>query len=276
MDVGVLGAQNSHTEHFFQVLNAEKACGGARVAWLFGPDDPDRAAELAARFGARLCESEDELIARSDAVAVTYRAGSRHGGPAMKVLRAGKPLFNDKPFAADPAVCREITGYARAHGLPVTGGSSLKLLPELAELKTAVTAGSAVMISFAADADSEYDGYWFYGIHAAELCVELCGPDFTGVHAVRNGGSVSAVISYPDRLCLICTAPDAYDLKLSVTNGGRTLSCRPDLSYRSAGPAEFVEMVRTGRLPRELTFYEKAVELTDRVIRSFRGEGGTL
>ena len=267
MKIGIIGTENSHTEHFLKTLNADKAVPDARVAYLFGDDDPEKAAKLASAYGAELCGSEDELIERSDAVAITYRKGSRHPEPAMKVIRAGKPLFNDKPFAASFADAERIVALAADKGVPVTGGSNLKGLPELPGIRSEIGKGSVVTISFAADPDSEYDGYWFYGIHAAELCLVLCGPDFTSVEAWRNGDAVTAAVAYPDRTCLIVSTPSSADLRIAVTNDGRTEARLVPLNYQSVGPKEFCDMIRTGVMPRDPRHFVRAAELVEEIIK---------
>ncbi len=267
MKIGIIGTENSHTEHFLKTLNAEKAVPDARVAFLFGDDDPEKAGKLAALFGAEFCESADELIEKSDAVAITYRRGSRHPEPAMKVIRAGKPLFNDKPFAASLSDAAKIVALAEEKGVPVTGGSNLKGLPELPEIRSEIKEGSVITISFAADPASEYDGYWFYGIHSAELCLTLCGPDFTSVEAWRNGDAVTAAVAYPDKTCLILNTPSSADLRIAVTNGGTTRAWLVPLNYQSVGPKEFCDMIRTGNMPRDPRHFVRAAELTEEIIK---------
>ena len=270
MKIGIIGAQNSHTDHFCKALNGEKICGDARVAYLYGPDAPEHAEELSEMYGVTLCASEEELIEKADAVAITYRKGSMHYQPAMKVLKAGKPLFNDKPFAIGKKQCAKITEYARKNGLLLAGGSNLKGLKELEELKKSVISGSTVTISFAADVNSEYDGYWFYGIHSAELCIALCGENYTSVSSFQNGDAIVSVISYRDRQCIICNTPHSYDLRISVTNGEETVNKKLALLYQNVGPMELVKMVETGVIPRDFSHYERAVELVETIMNSYQ------
>jgi len=259
MNIGLIGAQNSHARHF---------CNTIKMRYIYGADDPMECTRLCEEFGLEKCASEDELIAKSDAVVVTYRKGSEHYLPVMKAILAGKPVFNDKPFAASVQEAQEICALARELNVPLTGGSSLKGLPELPAIKETIVPGSLVTISFSADPASEYDGYWFYGIHAAELCVLLCGGDFTQVQAFENRGVVVSHVNYPDRLCVLVTAPQSGELKLSATNDGQTACYELPLNYQDVGPAEFFEMVRTGVAPRDYAHYTKAVELVERIIES--------
>jgi len=265
MNIGIIGAENSHARHF---CNAIKISQANRIRFIYGADDPAECARLCEEFGLEPCGSEAELIAKSDAVVVTYRKGSLHYAPVMAALREGKPVFNDKPFACDLREAQEIAALATELDVPLTGGTSLKGLPELPAIKEAIGPGSTVVISFAADPGSPYDGYWFYGIHAAELCVLLCGQDFTQVRAFENRGVVMSHVNYPDKQCVLVTAPQSGDLKISVTNGGETICYELPLNYQDAGPKEFLAMAQTGRLPRDYAHYTKAVELVGRIIET--------
>ena len=268
MKIGIIGTQNSHTDHFCKVLNEEKACAGACAAYVYGGDDPEQAKKLAEQYGVEICASEEELIEKSDVVAITYRKGSMHFEPAMKVLKAGKPLFNDKPFTVNMAQCLELTNYARENNLLLTGGSNLKGMGSLQALKAQVKPGSLVTISFAADCNSEYDGYWFYGMHSAEMCIALCGEEYTSVNSFKNGDAVVTIVTYADKQCVICNATTSHDIKIAITNGDETTYNFVALEYQSVGPQELVEMVNSGKLPRPLSHYEKSVELVSRMVEA--------
>ncbi len=272
MKIGLIGAENSHAEHFCKTINGEKAFPGHTISYLYGADDPEKAARLCAQYGVTPVESEEELIALSDAVVITYRRGSAHFDPAMAVLRAGKPLFNDKPFCTRPAQCRELIDYALAHHSLLCGGSNLKGLEEIPELKAAVAPGSTVVISFGGDVASPYDGYWFYGIHSAELCVLLCGEDFTAVNSYLNGKTVVTVVSYPDRKCIISTNPENVDLHISVETNGTVLHRKLDMKYQSVGPAELIGMIESGELPHPLSGFEASVRLLSAITENLKKE----
>jgi len=259
MNIGIIGAENSHSRHF---------CKAIEISYIYGADDPAECARLCGEFGLARCGSEAELIAKSDAVVVTYRKGSLHYEPVMAAIRAGKPVFNDKPFACDLQQAQEICDLARETGVPLTGGTSLKGLPELPAIREGIGPGSSVVISFAADPGSEYDGYWFYGIHAAELCVLLCGQNFSSVQAFSNRGVVISHVNYPDRQCVLVTAPQSGDLKISVTNDSITTCYELAMNYQDVGPIEFLAMAQTGQPPRDYAHYTKAVELVGRIVET--------
>ena len=268
MKIGLIGAQNSHSRHFCEVINKKRPWDDVTISYLYGEDDPAEAKRLCGDFGITACSDEDEVIQKSDAVIVTYRKGSAHYQPVMKALRAGKPVFNDKPFATDIGEAKEIIDLASERGIMLNGGSSLKGLSGLAAVKENITPGSTAVITFSADPESEYDGYWFYGCHAVEVCLTLFGLDYVSAQSFRNNNAVVTNVAYQDRLCVIATTPQLNKLAVSVSNSGKTVCYDIPMDYESAGPEEFVNMVKTGELPRSYEFYLKAVELTGKIIET--------
>jgi len=269
MNIGLIGAENSHARHFCKAINGGH-WPGVKIRYVYGADDPKECARLCEDFNLEECGSEAELIAWSDAVVVTYRKGSEHYMPVMAALKAGKPVFNDKPFATDLREAREIAALAEALGVPLTGGTSLKGLPALPAIRDSIGPGSTVVISFAADPASPYDGYWFYGVHAAELCLVLCGEEFTSVKSFENRGLVVSHVAYPDKLCILATAPQSGGLHVSVTNDGVTACHEIPLNYQDVGPAEFVAMAQSGKPPRGYSHYIRAVELVEGIVETAR------
>ena len=268
MNIGLIGAENSHARHFCNVINGEKRWPDVAIRTLYGADNPEEAQKLCKEFNIILCDSEEEVIAKSDAVAVTYRKGSQHHEPVLGTIKAGKPIFNDKPFATTAKDAKEIVKLAKENGVLLTGGTNLKGLPELATIKETIHPGSTVVISFAADPQSPYDGYWFYGIHSAEICLALCGTDVISVNAIRNKSSVLSHVHYSDKQVILTTATQSDELVVTVTNGSETVCHNIPMNYQSVGPQEFVHMIKTGKAPWDYTHFEKAVELVSRIIES--------
>jgi hypothetical protein len=246
----------------------EKRFPGFSIEYVYGADDPGVALSLCEKYNIAASASEDEAIEKSDAIVITYRKGSMHHSAAMKALKAGKPVFVDKPFTTKTEDAKEIADCASAGGLLLTGGSSLKNLPILPEIKKDIKPGSTVVITFAADPKSDYDGYWFYGAHTAEICITLCGEDFASASSFRNGDAVVSIVQYPDLQCIIITAPNAPDVKIAVANDGKTTCYHAPLNYQSICPEEFANMLISRKAPRNASFYVKATELLEKIIES--------
>jgi predicted dehydrogenase len=268
MNIGLIGAENSHARHFCKVINGEKPDPGFSITNIYGADNPKEAEALSSEFGLSLSKSEDEVIEKSDAVAITYRKGSLHYVPAMKVLRAGKPLFNDKPFAASAKEAREIVNYAQKHGILLTGGSSVKSLPGLKAAAAKIRNGTSVILSYAADPKSEYDGYRFYGVHSVEMCLALFGTEYLSVDAFRNGNVVVSVIRYAENQCTLVTSPDSAEIWLSFQDDSGVSHKNIPMDYQSICPKEFITMLKKGKPPREYQWYVKATEILDKIIKS--------
>ena len=266
MVIGLIGAQNSHAAHFLKAINGEKLFDGVSVGFIYGGDDPATAARLTAEYGLKECPDEKTVIKNSDAVAITYRRGSLHHNAAMKVLCARKPVFIDKPFTSDEREAQEIVEYASRNGLLICGGSNTKGLRGVADVSEKIKPGDTVVISYCANPEDEYDGYWFYGIHSVEVCLELLGLNYNAVSAVCNGGTVVSTISYPDNTCVLITAPEVHSLDITVFDKNVGTHYPIELDYQSIGPCDLIDMVRSGKPPREYDFYAASVRLLNEII----------
>jgi len=268
MNIGLIGAENSHSANFCEIFNKEKKHPGYVITHIFGGDSPSACAKLCAEYALTECGSEEDLIAACDAVAVTYRRGSLHFEPVMKALRAGKPVFNDKPFSTCEAHAREIADYAAANNLLICGGSGVKDLPGLDAAKKLIADGATVTISFTANPESEYDGFWFYGIHSVELCVKLLGHDYKSVNAFRTGNSVVASVNYGRSRCVIVNTPDSAGLNVTVMDGDGAANVQVPMDFHSVGPDMLVEMLKTGKPPYEYSFYPASIGLMEKIIEA--------
>jgi len=271
MNLGLLGVENSHAKNFCRAFNELKRHDGFRITSLYGGDDLKTAASLSDEFGITQYETEEEVIERTDALVATYRSGSAHHASAMKALKAGKPLFLDKPFTTCPDETAEILAYAKEKGILLAGGSSFKGAPGFAAPMAVIKPGSHVIVNYAADPASEYDGYWFYGIHSVEICIKLCGENFTSVTAYKNNSLVVSNVHYPDKHCVIITTPDSRNLGVTVTNGNETTHFPistdfPDYLYICAD--EFANMLKTKKIPYSFSHYQRATDLMAEIARA--------
>lgn len=125
--VGFLGAGFIASYHSKSLRYAQKT--GLDVRWA-GAYDPD-AAKLQAfgqASGAPAMDSEDEVIAASDAVYVcTWTA--EHPRLVAKVAAAGKALFCEKPLAVDLPTARALVADVEAAGITSQVGLVLRHSP---------------------------------------------------------------------------------------------------------------------------------------------------
>ena len=268
MNIGLIGAENSHAEHFCQVINRDEKYPGFTITHVYGGDNPPICAKLCAEYSLTECATEDEVISLCDALVVTYRKGSLHYGPVMKALKAGKAVFNDKPFATDVSQAQNIADCAKLNDALLYGGSSVKDLSGLSGVNEKITADSTVVISFSANPESEYDGFWFYGIHSVELCIKLLGQNYKTVSAFRTGNNVISSVNYGNRRAVIVNTPDASGLNVSIQSGDESETINVPMNYQSVCPDEFIKMLMTGKAPYDYTFYVESVRLMGMIIES--------
>ena len=272
MKIGLIGAENYHSRAFAGLFQQEKRFPGFEIDCIYGEDDPVKCEAVLREFGiAHRCGSEAEVIERSDAVMITYRRGDAHAAPAIAALEAGKPAFVDKPFTADLAQAEAVVAAARRTGTPFCGGSTLKAMPLIGELRGKVRPGAVVTIDYNADPESPYGGFFYYSPHAVELAMALCGRQPLEVAATRTGGTVITNLLYPHCQCVLVTSPIKEKLDIRITtNLVEDFPIDDSMGYRY-GAEEFVEMVASGRAARDYDFYLDSVRLTERITACYEG-----
>ena len=87
---------------------------------VFDPH-PERAREMAERFGAHCCADLAELLGMVDVVSVASPAHT-HAASALACLAAGKPVYVEKPIATSLNDADAIVSAGRRRGLPVACG----------------------------------------------------------------------------------------------------------------------------------------------------------
>ena len=268
MKLGLIGAENSHTIGFCEAVNKEKRYEGFEITHVYGADSPEACAKLIEKYGLKECASEEEIIETCDALVITYRRGSQHHAAVMKSMKAGKPTYNDKPFTTCVKQAEEIVEYAKKNNILLCGGSTIKAMAGLGDIAKKIKPGSTVVISYRADPKSEYDGFWFYGIHSVETCVKLLGEDFKSVSAFDNGGVVASV-NYGDKKCVIVNTPEAsYGLNIAIMADDCSESIAVPNDDTPTAPDEFIGMIKSGVPPYDYSFYVSATKLMAEIIKS--------
>ena len=204
--VGMIGLDTSHSTAFTRLLNDSAAAAdlagfrvvaayphGSRTIESSASRIPGYTAEVEA-LGVRIVGSIAELLSGVDVVLLETNDGRLHLEQALEVIRAGKPLFIDKPIAASLEDAVAIFDAARHHGVPVFSSSSLRYAAGAQRARS-----GAIGRVLGADAFSPAilepthpDLYW-YGVHGVELLFTAMG---TGVESVVriHGDSTDIVV----------------------------------------------------------------------------------
>ncbi len=193
---GMIGLDTSHVPAFAKLFNSPKATGelaGIRVVAGYpgGTDMPashDRVAKFTEQLrgmGVEIVPTIPALLERVDVVLLESVDGRIHLQEAIPVIKAGKPLFIDKPAAGSLADVIGIFELARKHRVPCFSSSSLRFSGSVRELKTNAALGQIVgVITWGPCSYQEgTPDMFFYGIHGVEALFTLMG---TGCETVTR------------------------------------------------------------------------------------------
>lgn len=274
MKIGVIGAESKHTEFFSSLLNTSPLFPDMKAVSLWGGDCPERIGWCMSRGGLQVaCTRPEEVIERSDGVIITLRRGETHHAWAAACLRAGKPVFVDKPFCTSPEEAAEMIALSRQSGTPIMGGSTLCFLPQIEEFRERARHCAGLTISYCADCDSPFGGWNFYGSHLTDLCAAICGSGATNVTARRSGEQVDVRIRYPGRDVLLHSIP-ALTVPVVTFQSWDEERCPLsdfDRCYEY-GMRAFRDMMRSGvsRGPERLLFSTRLLEAVERSLKENR------
>lgn len=236
---GIIGLDTSHVIAFTTTLNkgpkkpedAEKVAGITVVAaYPQGSPDiktsTDRVPEYTAKckeMGVEIVDSIDELLKRVDCVFLESNDGRVHLEQVRPVLKAGKPVFIDKPIAASLADTIRILDEAKKAGVPMFCASSLRFGKAVQEVRNGSIGKvqSAETFSPAHLEATHPDLYW-YGVHGCESLFTVMG---TGCKSVKRG-----------------TTEDGKILVTGTWDGGRTGTFREE----NGGKSEYGSVARKG------------------------------
>lgn len=202
LNIGMIGLDTSHAPLFAEMLNEPAHphhVPGARVTVAFpggSPDFPlsiDRVAGFTAKiegdFGVRMAGSIGEVAEEADAILLLTVDGRIHAEQFAAVAPYGKPVFIDKPFAVSSRDARAIADLAREHRVPLMSCSSVRWAENL---DAAVRANDGQGRIIGADCCGPMElqptqpGFFWYGIHMADMLYRCMGPGCTEVRVTAN------------------------------------------------------------------------------------------
>ena len=261
--IGILGSDNSHALVFSKLCNIPDAQTGIfafpdmRITAIHGHDDDPAHTSQVAREGRieRIVDRPEEMMGTVDAVMVVHRHGALHAPMALPFLRAGIPVWIDKPLTLDPADVEMLTDEAVRCGALLTGGSTCRYAPEVLSLKEAredgkIGAVRSAYLNFPGDAESRYGGLFFYGPHTAEMVLAIFGESPRTVRCMKAGAELAGIVSY-DGFSVMLDFTKSLGVYSCVMHGEmKTLYREIDIStvYRQ-GFERFAAMLRTGKAP---------------------------
>ncbi|MHC4230909.1 MAG: Gfo/Idh/MocA family protein [Planctomycetota bacterium] len=196
--LGMIGLDTSHVTAFTKLINNSQAKHGCKVVVGYSGGSPDVESsasrvegytkQLRENYGVEIVDTIEELCRKVDGVLLESVDGRPHLKQARPVIKAGKPLFVDKPMAGNLVDVIEIFRLAKENNVPCWSSSSLRYSPAIVEMKKNNTAGDVLGCdTFGPCSLEEHhpDLYW-YGVHAVEMLFAVMGPGCQSVRRVQT------------------------------------------------------------------------------------------
>lgn len=203
--VGIIGCDTSHATAFTETWNNPQAKGhiaGFKVVAAFrgGSADIPQSVKLQAdvvpklkdKYGVTFYDSVEELCKNVDLVCLESLDGRPKLEQIKLVLKAGKPVFVDKPFGASLKEAKEIFRLADEARVPIFTSSSLRFAKNTQAVRGAAIGVVTNATTFGpCETDPHHPEMYWYGIHGIEALFTVMG---TGCETVQRGTNAAGKI----------------------------------------------------------------------------------
>lgn len=209
--VGIIGLDTSHSVAFAKALNSPEAAAelkGYKVvaAYPQGSADIESSTKRipgyiddVKKLGVEIVQSIPDLLKKVDVVLLETNDGRPHLEQALLVLKAGKPVFIDKPVAASLSDSIAIYDAAKKYQVPVFSSSSLRYMESVQDVvKGKVGAVLGADTFSPATLEKTHPDLFWYGIHGVEILYAVMGPGCKQVIRVHNNDTDIVVGTWKD------------------------------------------------------------------------------
>ena len=196
-----LGCENSHANTFLELVSTRKEFSGIQVVGVYSSEYA-AAEKLGSTFGVPVLKHYADAAGEADGAVVTARHGKFHYEYSKPYIGRGlKAVFIDKPITVDVGEAAKFMLELKSAGIAVTGGSSIKHVPEILRLKAEHEAGKGGKtvggyIRCPIALHSPYGGFYFYAEHLVDAVLTVFGIGPKSVWTAKNGETVTAVLRY--------------------------------------------------------------------------------
>lgn len=198
---GIIGLDTSHAIAFTTTLNkgpkkpedAAKVAGVRVVAaYPQGSKDikssTDRVADYTEKvkaMGVEIVDSVEELVKRVDVVFLESNDGRVHLEQLKPVLAAKKPVFIDKPIAADLADTIRILDLIKKSGVPAFCSSSLRFAKTTQDVRNGSIGKVKSAETFSpAHREATHSALYWYAVHGCESLYTVMGTGCVSVSSI--------------------------------------------------------------------------------------------
>jgi predicted dehydrogenase len=187
--IGIIGLDTSHSPAFTKIFNVENSkpeFQGFKVvaAYPHGSKDIESSVsripkytEEVKKMGVEITDSIQSLLKMVDVVLLETNDGRLHKEQASLVIKAGKPMFIDKPVAASLSDAIAIYDDARKQKVPIFSCSSLRYMTSAQQVRYDNKIGKVLAADTFSPATLEphHPDLFWYGIHGVEILFTLLG-----------------------------------------------------------------------------------------------------
>lgn len=186
--VGIIGLDTSHSVAFVKALNASEPAAefkGFKVvaAYPKGSNDIESSTKRipgytdeVKKLGVEIVNSVEELLKKVDFVLLETNDGRPHLEQALMVLKAGKPMFIDKPVAASLKDVVAIYDAAKKYKVPIFSSSSLRYMESVQDVVKGKVGRVLGADTFSpATLEKTHPDFFWYGIHGVEILFTIMG-----------------------------------------------------------------------------------------------------
>ena len=256
--IGMIGLDTSHCIAFTRILNDENAApevANCKVIAVYPKGSPDIESSVKRvpdytrqieELGVEVVDTIEELCSMVDAVLLETNDGRPHLTQVRPVLKAGKPVFIDKPVAGSLKDAVAIYKEAEAAGVPVFSSSSLRF----GKNSQAVRGGSIGKVTVCvthspASLEKTHPDLFWYGIHGVEALFTVMGTGCQSVKRTQQNGKIVVTGTWDGGRTGIFCEGSGYG-GYAVGKSGAAVG-----SYDTYRPlvVEIVKFFKTGEVP---------------------------
>lgn len=207
---GIIGTDTSHVPAFTNYLNKVHPEWRVKVVAAFKAGSPDLpisadrlegfAKTIQEKHGVEIVDSLEALLAKVDVILLESVDGRPHLAQATAVMKAGKPLFIDKPLAASLADARAIVQLSKETGTPFFSSSSYRFHPDIPRLRDNPGVGKVTKVQGSSPYNTlaHHPDLFFYGIHGIEGMYAVMGPGCVSVSRKSDANADITTGSWKD------------------------------------------------------------------------------
>lgn len=261
--VGIIGLDTSHSVAFTKALNAADPAPelkGYKVvaAYPKGSNDIESSVkripgymEEVKQLGVETVNSIEQLLKKVDFVLLETNDGRPHLEQALLVMKAGKPMFIDKPVAASLGDAIAIYDAAKQYKAPVFSSSSLRYMESVQEVvKGKIGAVSGADTFSPATLEKTHPDLFWYGIHGVEILFTVMGTGCKQVVRIHTNDTDIVVGTWKDGRVgtFRGTRTGKHDYGGTVYGEKGNLSLGPFKGYDNL-LVQIINFFKTGKVP---------------------------